>query len=69
MSSPTDVESIRFLLSEINSLGTRMLGEDNVEQVRKKLILAAEKLVIATRTPGENLYLTAAQVGLLLPVK
>jgi hypothetical protein len=69
MSSPTDVESIRFLLSEINSLGPLMLGEDNAEQVRKKLILAAEKLIIAARTPGENLYLTAAQVGLLLPVQ
>ena len=68
MSSPTDVESIRFLLSEINSLGTLMLREDHAEQVRKKLILAAEKLVIAARTAGENLYLTAAQVGLLLPV-
>lgn len=69
MSSPTDVESIRFLLSEINSLGTLMLGEDTAEQVRKELILAAEKLIIAARTPGENLYLTAAQVGLLLPVQ
>jgi hypothetical protein len=69
MSSPTDVESIRFLLSEINSLGTLMPGEDNAEQVRKKLILAAEKLVVAARTPGENLYLTAAQVGLLLLVQ
>jgi hypothetical protein len=68
MSSPTDVESIRSLLSEINSLGTRMLEEDNAEQVRKKLILAAERLAIAARTPGENLYLTAAQVGPLLPV-
>jgi hypothetical protein len=68
MSSPTDVESIRFLLSEINSLGPLMLGEDIAEQARKKLILAAEKLIIAARTPGENLYLTAAQVGLLLPV-
>ena len=68
MSSPTDAESIRFLLSEINSLGTLMLGEDHAEQVRKKLILAAEKLIIAARTPGENLYLTAAQVGLLLHV-
>lgn len=61
MSSPTDAESIRFLLSEINSLGTLMLGEDHAEQVRKKLILGAEKLIIAARTPGENLYLTAAQ--------
>ncbi len=64
MSSPTDVESVKSLLAEINSLGTLILGNGD-ESARKKMISAAEKLIIAARTPGENLYLTAAQVRLL----
>jgi hypothetical protein len=41
-----------------------MIGNEGDESSRKKLINAAEKLIIAARTPGENLYLTTAQVGL-----
>jgi hypothetical protein len=64
--SLTDVDSVRSLLSEVNSLGALVIGKEGDESARKKLINAAEKLIIAARTPGENLYLTAAQVGLLL---
>jgi hypothetical protein len=65
MSSPTDFESVKVLLSEVNSLGTLVIGTEGEESARKRLIHAAEKLIVAARTPGENLYLTAAQVGLL----
>jgi hypothetical protein len=65
MSTPTDIGSVKFLLTEINSLGLLVLGENGNESARKRLISAAEKLIIAARTPGENLYLTAAQVGIL----
>jgi len=65
MSKPTDLESIKSLLAQVNSLGTLMLVSEGDEPTRKQLINAAEKLVIAARTPGENLYLTAAQVCLL----
>ncbi|PMD35786.1 S-adenosyl-L-methionine-dependent methyltransferase [Hyaloscypha variabilis F] len=61
MSSPTDIESVKLLLGEVNSLGSLLLEGDGNESARKALIIAAEKLVIAARTPGENLYLTAAQ--------
>lgn len=61
MSSPTDVESVKLLLAEVNTLGRLVIGNDGGESARKKLISAAEKLIIAARTPGENLYLTAAQ--------
>jgi hypothetical protein len=65
MSSPTDIESVKLLLAEVNTLGRLVIGNDGGESARKKLISAAEKLIIAARTPGENLYLTAAQVGIL----
>lgn len=62
MSKPTDFDSIESLLAEVNSLGAQMLAAHGDEPTRKKLINTAERLVIAARTPGENLYLTAAQV-------
>lgn len=65
MSSPTDLESVKLLLAEVNSLGSLLLDNTGNETVRKGLINAAEKLVIAARTPGENLYLTSAQVNIL----
>jgi hypothetical protein len=64
MSKPTDTESIKTLLAEVNSLGALMIATDGDDSSRKLLIDAAEKLIIAARTPGENLYLTTAQVGL-----
>jgi hypothetical protein len=68
MSSPTDIESVKLLLDEVNSLGSHLLEGDGKESARKGLINAAEKLIIAARTPGENLYLTAAQVD-IVPVR
>lgn len=65
MSKPTDTDSIKSLLAEVNSLGKLMIGDDGDESSRTMLINSAEKLIIAARTPGENLYLTTAQVGLL----
>ena len=65
MSSPTDLDSVRLLLAEVNSLGSLLLHDAGNETARKGLISAAEKLVIAARTPGENLYMTAAQVDSL----
>ena len=56
------MESVGLLLADINSLGKQIIGEDGDDLARKRLINAAEKLVIAARTPGENLYLTASQV-------
>jgi hypothetical protein len=63
MSNSTDVESVKLLLTEVNSLGKLVIENDGDESARKALINAAEKLIIAARTPGENLYLTSAQVG------
>lgn len=62
MSKPIDMRGMSSLLSEINTHGKQVLrGSDDV--ARKKLIEAAEKLVIAARTPGENLYLLCSQVS------
>jgi hypothetical protein len=61
MSKPTDEHNLSSLISDISIYGKRVLdGSD--EAARMQLIEAAEKLIIAARTPGENLYLTAAQV-------
>ena len=65
MSKPTDRESIKALLAQVNSLGAQTLVDDGDDSARKKLINATEKLIIAARTPGENLQVTASQVCLL----
>lgn len=69
MSVPTDLENIKSLLAEVNSLGNLVINHDGDEATRKTLIIAAEKLIIAARTPGDNLYLILAQVGLPYSLK
>lgn len=62
MSRPMDLNSITSLLSEIDKHGEQVLRSSD-DMARKKLIEAAEKLVIAARTPGENLYLLCSRVS------
>lgn len=62
MSRPMDLSGITSLLSEINTHGEQVLRSSD-DMARKKLIETAEKLVIAARTPGENLYLLCSQVS------
>ncbi len=65
MSHHTYIESVKSLLPEVNSFGTLVIKSEGDGAARKKLIGAVEKLIAAARTPGENLYMTAAQVCLL----
>jgi hypothetical protein len=68
MSTPTNIEAIKSLLDQVNSSGSLVIEGEGDESTRKKLIVAAEKLIIAARTPGENLYMTTAQVYILCPL-
>jgi hypothetical protein len=65
MSKPTDHANITSIISEINSASAHVEGPDVDENGRRQLLDAAERLIIAVRTPGENLYLASAQVCLL----
>lgn len=60
---------IEPLIKEVNSIAQKLLlpgdhGKDTSvdERARQSLILAAEKLVIASRRPDENIYATATNV-------
>jgi len=62
MSQLTDLDSISSLLSQIRVHGEQVVRSSD-DAARKKLIEAAERLIVAARTPGENLYLLCSQVS------
>lgn len=64
MSNLTDHANIDSLVSQIHAISAHVVGSNVDEEARRQLIDAAERLVIAARTPGENLYLASAQVCL-----
>jgi hypothetical protein len=66
MSKVTDHANINSItgISEIHAASAHVMEPHVDENARRQLIDAAERLIIAARTPGENLYLTSAQVYL-----
>lgn len=69
----TNKPEIASLVQEINLCAEKLLQQPNVgnekkteteddEGARQRLVQAAEKLVIASRRPDENLYGTATNV-------
>lgn len=67
----TNKSEIASLVQEINLCAEKLRAENakqteteigDDEGARQRLVRAAEKLVIASRRPDENLYVTAANV-------
>lgn len=60
---PTDVKAIQDLSQTIAELSKQFEGSETPSKdVQSALVLAAEKLAIATREPDENMYSIAGQV-------
>jgi hypothetical protein len=62
MSNLTDHANINSIVSQIHAASAHTTKPNVDENARRQLTDAAERLIIAARTPGENLYLTSAQV-------
>lgn len=59
----TDAPAIHELLQTIVTTAEPIVtGKQCTEKQRQALLLAAEKLAIAARTPEENVYFIATQV-------
>lgn len=61
---PTDTAAIAHLSHEISELSKGFADSSHSDiKLQQQIVLAAEKLAIATREPDENVYYTATQVS------
>lgn len=60
---PTDTQAIHDLSKEIAELTDEFENTSKEDMIiKRQILLAAEKLAIATREPDENVYHVATQV-------